>query len=590
MVTPFDAEIPGVANADWIVHRDGSVAGFTWTGTIAIDGKGHVVAGARSFVTEVAVEDHALGRDASGSLWQTTDGGATWVEVEPPPVDLPPVARSLHPEVPNGKMQCGPVGCVLAHPSGVGSWLRIGWPSDPPVRTASRPEAIDAGARAAASAKPIAPAPKAPAPRLPKLVCTVKADLKPRSEGPPLGASGNGEERIEMIGGQRVAKGPLDRERVVAMYRDRFDGPVGGFEASSIEHALRAALRFEVGTVRDGRWILAASAPIEGYYVETFDPMGRIRHVVGSPGRVQADPAGSTPASSSDAAKGAAARAPDAARNAYRERDDHPARPVLAAGRSAEAAGVLVRAGDRTVWIMPSGHVRAVASCRSHLEPFGGVVDARGKLWIACEDYSRAVDVIDAETGKAQLQLPSVLPWAWEPEVRMPLYGGGRSTFLANPDSVAVGADGKLAVLRLPSEAPATVDDPAWLLTPDGPPVELAPWSALQPATSPDCSRSGDAYRVLVQTAVPWIDVDGSLGFRRRPGMTALVRWGRERVCLEAVELGYREIEDTEDSQFGVQVMVVARFAGHDVAAGLVGMTRSDAYRAPATCRLDTGS
>ena len=218
------------------------------------------------------------------------------------------------------------------------------------------------------------------------------------------------------------------------------------------------------------------------------------------------------------------------------------------------------------------------------------MLDAKGKLLVACEEYSRELVVIDAESGQAVLRLPGILPWVWEPAAREPLYGGGVATCLPNADAIAVRPDGSLAILRLPSVAPATADDPAWLLTPDGPPVELAPWSALEPATSPSCAPAamgGDAVRALIQTAAPWVDVEGARGFWRTPGTTAIVRWGREHVCLEAVEGGYRQINQPGDPRYGAQVMAVARFTGADAGAAFVGMTGTEALRSPATCRLE---
>jgi hypothetical protein len=264
---------------------------------------------------------------------------------------------------------------------------------------------------------------------------------------------------------------------------------------------------------------------------------------------------------------------------------------VLASGKPGEAAGVLVGAYGPTLWISPSGTVRRTASCGGDLQVYGGVVDGAGKLWIACGVYSRAVHVIDADTGKARIALPGVLPWVWQPGASFPLYGGGRAADLPNPDAIAVDATGKLAVLRLPSEEPATVDDPAWLLALDAAPVELAPWSTLEQASSPACTSPSEqdvAVRVLVQTAASWVTLDQSPGFRwRPPGMTALVRWSRSRVCLEAIEVGYRQIEQEDSPRYGVQIMAVARFVGAHPGAGLVGLTRSETYRVPAVCRLE---
>jgi hypothetical protein len=576
-VVPFDAEIAGLSNVEWVVRRDGSIHGFTLTGTVSIDTKGHVVASDRTFVVLASADDRALARDAKGAFWQTTDGGASWVEVAPPPVAGELVDREPLRAASQAGMHCGLVGCTIAHPSEIGSWLRFGWPSDPPARNAastSHGESIAAGDDAGTSAPP-ALAKEPPGLPMPKLVCRLKSELKATSEEPAPHAPANEADRVKMLGGRRVAKAPPGHEFVDPAYRDRFDGAVGGFERSSIEHAMRAALYFETGPAHDGRWSPEPAGPVEGFYIETFDPAGRIRHALGS-------------FRSAPAASGA--QAAPAGNNAYRELRNHPARPVLGAARPGEAAGVLVSAGDRTLWITPTGRIRETAACPEKLEAFGGVVDAHGKLWIACEAYSRTVEIIDGESGHTRLKLPAVVPWGWQPEPKMPLYGGGRSTFLANPDAIAVRTDGELAVVRLPSEGPATIDDPAWLLTPDAPPVELAPWSALEPATSAACSRPSDAVRLLVQTPVPWITVEGSLGFRRQPGMTAVLRWGRDRICLEALEAGYRELEDPADRQYGVQVMAVARFAGAGAGAGLVGASRSEVYRVPATCKLEPGA
>src|SRR5450631_1031894 len=94
-----------------------------------------------------------------------------------------------------------------------------------------------------------------------------------------------------------------------------------------------------------------------------------------------------------------------------------------------------------------------------------------------------------------------------------------------------------------PGDEPPTTDNPAWLLSDDAAPVELAPWSSLEVATSPACAdKSG--YRAIVQTGKSWLSVDGASGFRPQTGMTALVRWSTERVCLEAVEVGFSELKE----------------------------------------------
>jgi hypothetical protein len=599
-VVTLDAEVTGLGNVSgrWTVRSDGTIHGFTPTGAVTIDARGHVTPGTRSFGALAYADDHALARDAEWRLWQTTDSGATWVEVARPPVDGEP--RQSFGRVSFPSMGCGRLGCAIEHPSGLGNWVRLGWPNDPPYAPPHSPPAIIARAAIPAAGVPVATveggastrpgvsgdAGAAPVARsavvLPRLVCTIKAELKPNSEAPPKGAARAGAKSVEALGGQRLPSGPAETALVVP-YRDQFRGPDEGYAGSAPLHALRAVLRLDVerGGSRSGGRAENVKSTIDALYVDAFDPTGRIRHATGS---LVPD---SAPAAPSQPASPAAPSIPPGA--ATFDETFNAARPVLAAGKPGEAAGVLIAAGGQSQWIAPSGAVRRTARCRGELQTYGGVVDTAGKLWIACGDYSRALDVIDGDTGQVRIALPPVLPWVWQPEVAFPLYAGGRATDLPNPDAIALDSAGKLTVLRLPSEEPATVDDPAWLLSVDAAPVELAPWSTLEPASSPACmARDDDAVRSLIQTAVAWVTVDGALGFREPPGMTALVRWGRRRVCLEAIEVGYRQIKQDDAPRYGVQVMAVARFVGARPGAGLVGLTRSETYRVPASCRLET--
>ena len=85
----------------------------------------------------------------------------------------------------------------------------------------------------------------------------------------------------------------------------------------------------------------------------------------------------------------------------------------------------------------------------------------------------------------------------------MHFFPSGES-LLVNPDAIAVGRDGKLRILRPPpGDSPPTTDNPAWLLSADATPLELAPWSTLEVATSPQCA-DGDGYRAIVQTGKSW--------------------------------------------------------------------------------------
>jgi hypothetical protein len=179
------------------------------------------------------------------------------------------------------------------------------------------------------------------------------------------------------------------------------------------------------------------------------------------------------------------------------------------------------------------------------------------------------------------LQLHAAAHFRIKPTLGTTYFAPGTMPFV-NPDAIAVGGDGKLRVLRLPPGSdPPTADNPAWLLADDTAPLELAPWSTLQVASSAACA-GGDGFRAVIQTQRPWLRLDGA---NSRSSMTALVRWSTERVCLEAVELGYRNIP-TDGSPQPLTVLAVARFVGPDAVAAFVGNEASAQVRVSASCEL----
>lgn len=150
-----------------------------------------------------------------------------------------------------------------------------------------------------------------------------------------------------------------------------------------------------------------------------------------------------------------------------------------------------------------------------------------------------------------------------------------------NPDALAVGAHGELAVLRARSGAePASASEPLVLIDEQARITELAPWSKLYRADAPECRRAPDDYRAILQTEAAWLQVEPFTRERTdaahlRPigdeshepselGMVASIRINSARVCLEAVEIPVDE-----------QTRVVARFVG---AAGNAAAMRVDAH------------
>jgi hypothetical protein len=107
---------------------------------------------------------------------------------------------------------------------------------------------------------------------------------------------------------------------------------------------------------------------------------------------------------------------------------------------------------------------------------------------------------------------------------------------LIHPDALAIGADGTIGVLRIPSFDPPTTDDPALVLVPGRAPIRLAPWSTLSAAS--DCVPGGTAFRAIVTTGPGWIDLTLG-GVRPEAPLVAqlIVGWSDQRICLEAIEV-----------------------------------------------------
>jgi len=153
-----------------------------------------------------------------------------------------------------------------------------------------------------------------------------------------------------------------------------------------------------------------------------------------------------------------------------------------------------------------------------------------------------------------------------------------------NRDVLALGPDGKIGVIRTPSGAvPATEKDPALLLLPGQPLVPLAPWSTLLPASAEACKQDAAGYRTILMTEGSWLNVvDGGVSVPGERGMMAMVRWSKERVCLEAVEV---DGGAWEPAQQQLTTTVVARFDDTPVAARTA-VARGMELRIPLACTL----
>lgn len=255
------------------------------------------------------------------------------------------------------------------------------------------------------------------------------------------------------------------------------------------------------------------------------------------------------------------------------------ARPLLSS-EAGHAGGVLLRGGSRSLSVSNRGQIQAIGT---ECAATSGYVDARGKRFVACAKRDASTRIQTQTTPPTMLvRAPAAAHFRDTDAAGLHFFPPGQSLFV-NPDAIAVGRDGKLGILRLPPGAAApTVDNPAWLLLPDAGPLELAPWSALELATSAAC-KDGDGYRALVQTETPWFDVLGASP-NVRDGMSALVRWSAQRVCLEAVEVGFSSLERTSSGAVGVSI--VARFIGSQPGAAFMAVDPSGMAQESATCEL----
>jgi hypothetical protein len=126
----------------------------------------------------------------------------------------------------------------------------------------------------------------------------------------------------------------------------------------------------------------------------------------------------------------------------------------------------------------------------------------------------------------------------------------------ANPDTLAVGPRGDLAVLRTGSGSdPASAHDPALLLIPATPPAVLAPWSTLRLADDPSCKEPG--WRATLQVIAPWVRVTTPELRAEDAPMIARVKWSDKRVCLEALELKVADVSVRAPGVSGSEVLKV---------------------------------
>jgi hypothetical protein len=397
-----------------------------------------------------------------------------------------------------------------------------------------------------------------------------------------------------LFGGRRFLERTGQRSFVNVGYRDHFHGPAGLSGPESIAHGLRALAHYEgqpgSGASQSVAFLVFSKRPCDVLFTESFDPS---RHIWKAHGSFAQWPSAGLEFPQPEAPPG---QPQPGGYAAFTGGMDGELRPVLST-RPGHANGVLLLDRDVVFWVGRTGAIRPVPGGVTGCGAFNAYVDARGKLLLACQDFVGVTTIKDADgtrlftTPRAP---PGPRPLTFQPPPGSAPAGAPPGPLpmpdlrLDSADAIAVDKNQKVGILRLPSGwNPATAASPAMWLTKDTPPVELAPWSTLELASSPACSRTDDGVRAIFQTPRAWAKVAGSGGFFREPGMTALVRWSVTRVCLEAIELGYRGVKGPRDNGHAVaDVMLVARFIGEGAGAAFAGLTETSEYSEPVSCNL----
>lgn len=540
-------------DSGWTVAQDGSVWG--WSGTtrsVHVKPDGVIQLSPYPFDSGFPVGALGLFRTRDGRLYQSSDHGRSFVEVQAPPT------LSF---IPSNQQMCSAVGCDLGH------WIRVGWPAQPPV---NEPE----GAA-------LPPAPELSAPLLPELVCNSKGEQKTRqlaiSPASPEDF-GMGALRIPLSGelpnGDSFIYGanPISRQLWHPMRGDTggMDGHlralVHGFGIEFTDNSDFNAMTPAFVVLGPNRNSSAFQRTVS--FTEPFDPAFSVRSVnYGLSAMVSAVRASGNPIGNILNTDGLNLQA---------------FVPVLSAdpaGATEYLFNAAAEAGEifGTLGGGASPKIRFWATRTGNSSPVSAIALSANEIAMLAMDTDGKERVYSIKPGSISLLFE--LPESTNPQ-QMP----------ANPDALAIGPQGSLAVIRTPSGTrPVSSLDPALLFkgfpqSPAGAPVELAPWSKLLPADDPACQQDTGAFRSIIHTSAPWVKVRGGKSADLiSPMMSAKIAWGRERACIEALELPER----TEDLSSGIraETIVVAQFTGKRLAArGFV--TRGAEMNHPLSCSI----
>ncbi len=441
-------------------------------------------------------------------LWQSSDWGMTFAEVEPPPPPASPVTPA-----------CSEVGCVLHE------WVRVGWDATPPSDASARPTRSTHANPPPARDRP-----------LPTLRCVTAGAATRRVATKEDERPGFGPETLRLLDGDHVTFFP----------RGYAIGPAGTTEAAN----LRAALTGRVPEVTREGASFGATPPLRLRTLTPFDPKGAVQD-----GTVRLSDL-------LDAARSVGGGPPDVTPA------EHRGHSLIVL--SDPPSTLLAPPSAPLLWVRGRGAPLALSlgADPRGLTVVAAVQTGPDELTALAQDYTGAGFLRVLSRGRAE-----------EAAISPPTIDGAPTL---TPDSLAVGPDGRLGVLRIPTRTPPSQENPAFLLRPGTPPQPLAPWSTLAADGTPACEGM-KGHRAVVATPSAWITTGIPLSGSVDAISFARVRWGTDRICLEAIELHAHEYDL---GHITAASYMVARF-GKDPAAGHLFTADGSELREPRSCTLD---
>ena len=473
----------------WSFSSTGSLRGWQpHGGSVEIGDDGKVTRSPYAFET-MSAGPYGLGRTEDGRFFQTSDHGGTWTEVAGPPSGG--AAGNLR--------ACSTAGCDL------GGFYRIGWAARPP--RAETPQAPAKLAPEVRRTHPVEMTCRALAPAIAKVL--------PRTTNSPDDL-GLGMSRLPVAG---------DRSEIAFLRTTIARTIVNPLHEASTGDSDNPALRALLSgfsTSKDGDVFevmgpnrSASSLRRTVSFVPAFDPAAPVKKAVIATSDVLV--AGHAAGLTNDEILG----------------DDMTETGVLVVMTPNEVAA----AGDLAFHNGQHGLlVRIKSNERIKLAVRPSQNDSTVISGVALPSDEAAFLELEAsgvghvfKLGAAGItDLFDINPTATN--------NNDTSFYPANPDALAIGPRGDLAIVRTGSGSdPASALDPALLLVPAMPPVALAPWSTLRLADDASCKEPG--WRTTLQVITPWVRVTTPELRTEDLPMLARVKWSEKRVCLEGLEV-----------------------------------------------------